>query len=337
MGINKTAFSKEKIPRKAVVEVKKDNCQLKHRETLIEKLPKNKRFSLEDAFILLNLRAKMQKKVLKKLFEGPITRRTAVQEFSGYADQLHNAVRAINRKFREYFENDAVLRIPIWNFKTEDKGYFRRFWVLMLNPKIFNVLEKVVLLPGVDITAEDLLGPKKSKVFFYVHANPFCSGEEIRKRFGNAAIIRLRTDCKPRNLHPAVELWLPSPILRTETEPALYWANKKFTNGYSVSNPSTKPFKKKRKLKELFSDSDVELLCKLAKLKIATIKMLTDDKFLEDNIQDQFRHINRRCKELGLPPAVVELIVVDIKKLRKPREFKIDDGFMKDFASELST
>lgn len=280
---------------------------------------KRKILSFVDSLKFLNGNAMEQKRLLERLFAGPFTARSS-RDFLQYGKQIHDTAAKINSRFRDKFQADAILMIRLWP-RSDRAIDVSNFWILILNPEIFNVAKKVQLRPGIDVKIADAMTLSKRRLLSYVAKHPFCSKEQIESHFPKNSIIRLRTDFKQNNLHPAIELEFPTPVLRTKTKPYLYWINPAFANTYSweIAQPENHT-----ELQEIFSENDVKLLQRLAKCRIATLDFLGEGK----NVYWQIEKINNRCEELKLPIAIKEKNPLGRKKrFGMNQEFRQKFGF----------
>ncbi len=286
---------------------------------LVETIDRTKeRLGLNDTLGRLDSKAEGQMRLIVRLFEGQLAVGEA-QHFFGYNAQHRDLIDRINERFGKIHPEEeygkAVLKLPLWKELEKTQG----FWVLRLNPKIFDVPEKVRLEAGKDVRFADILRPKFRKLWHYVAANPFSNRGEIAGNFGDNIIHQFLSRCSSRHLHPMIDLEIPRPILSTSTEPTLYSANPEFAEKYKLKIPKT--LRRKRNFVELFSREDRYLIEKLAAYEKATLEDIAGDRETE-NIRRQIIKINKRCKELGLPQAILKC-----GKRRTANTYKVNEKF----------
>ncbi len=265
----------------------------------IEKIRReSKRITLQETLDKLDPKAVDQKRLLERLFEKHLTSGEAIAFFTRLG-QDRDVMGRINKRFRILgYEEDAVLKIPFYANIRKPTDW----WVIALNPKIFDVPEKIKLEPGVDVKFPDIAPPRFRKIWHYVAERRFCNIEELKEEFGRENVIRFRSQCNKKYIHPMLALTLPTPLLRTNGEPAVYWANKRFARTYGIKIPEVI---RRMELDELFSENDTKLLCKIAEYLAVTLADLAEGRD-STNVQHQITKINKRCRELGLPEAITQ-------------------------------
>lgn len=310
MNLRSTVTDRNGYPRSAVAPP-----VIATKSTLSEGLAA--KMSAPDALQLLSKTATAQRRLVLRLFERPITSRTALS-FFGYPSAHASVFYDTNRSFAAAGVQDAILRIPLWQ-RSKDVETTLGFWILALNPRTFDVPERVVLVPGEDVRYLDVMQPRFAKIWNYLRVNQFLSTSELESMFGANTVVRFRTDCNQRHVHPMVDLALPDPILKTDTMPELYRTNPAFEALYCGKAPA--PVSRPRPLRELLDPSDISLLLKLAGYAIVTLSVLAPDK-CTSNTYRKLMKLNKRCKELGLPKAVLEL-----KPKGSEKRFKVNPKF----------
>lgn len=298
-----TVFArKERVEATGSCERQDYRSRRRERDGLIEGAYRGGKLSLADTIKLLDPKATEQRRLFIRLFEGPLTPRTARGVFN--EDSFSSLIGRINRRFQNHFGKDAILKISPWRIPPGDRAFVRGFWILMPNLEIFDVPPKAILQPGRDVRIADLLWVLERRILFYVAEHPLCSQEELRKHFSKSAVIRFRTNRKQSNLHPDVELPFPPPLLKTKTEPHLYWVNPELVS-YSFSTPASK---ETRGVEELFGSKDREFLYGLARYEAAVLAALRQEGEQGTyNIWYRSVRINERCRELNWPEAIVRI------------------------------
>lgn len=285
---------------------------------------------LEENAILLSERRSLQK-ALDILPSSAIIKRRLLASLFQHAYTIHEirklmtnsnrwkCIQNINHIFREHLGQDAIIRTSLW--KRRNRG--GDFWVFSLNPEIFDVPERINLEPKKDVQISDLLSTRFKVILLYVRDHPFCSFKELCKIFKTRDVKEFRSYVKPENLHPAIDLQLPIPILRSATFPRIYWVNPKFAEVYQFSLPGIDIYS--RPIDQIFKQRDLELLRAFAKYPSTTAVFVLEGRN-RLRVHEEIHSINRRCEELGLPKAIIL-----IKSSKKSREFKMSDAFKKKF------
>ncbi|MDO8553515.1 MAG: hypothetical protein Q7S22_01805 [Candidatus Micrarchaeota archaeon] len=264
--------------------------------------PINKKLGMKEALEAIPLQMDRKRKTIVELFRCPITKRTSIRAFKN--DQsASDAILKLNQMFREKYGQDAVIKEYIFGKRCG-------FWILTLNPKLFDITPELSseykLKPGIDIALDDILPPSHLKLVKTIARNHLCSKNEIRQNGISSSILSNALVRKGVNerfclVKNRLSIELNEIIRRTKREPNLYYLDEKFVRAFDIKLGRSEPL-----IAQCFSEIErkiIVLLCSHDQLRVYQIN--EELGILPQNFSIIVNRINSKCHEFGWPDAMI--------------------------------
>ncbi len=260
--------------------------------------PVRQKLGLHDALAILDKQATKQRTTMTELFKGPVTLRTMARAFTSENDAA-GVMHTINQRFRPAYGKDAILR----EYLSEGKGH-NNFWVIRLNPEIFDVPSTYKLVVGTDIRLSDVLTPARKGAVLAIAAHNFCTRSQIRAMENARVVLHVLIDSRfPKYIEAIqtkVDKKIPYPICRTASMPLLYYVDKTFARAFGIRLSRVRPT-----YEEAFLEEDKQILDELRAAGELNTRQLVAILGIDRNrITGRIRRIKSRCKELGFPQPI---------------------------------
>lgn len=269
-----------------------------------------------------------KKQFLLRLFDSPMTLREALEIYPSLV-AITRYVSSINQISRNRFGQNAIIRESLAG-KESSTG----FWIMKLNPKIFDVDYS-----GWDVKQhvrlQDVVPARAVKVIRKL-AELGCATEEELKAAGISRLDRQRylttRDDRTGINTGSVTKGFPPTILRTRTKPYLYYLNPEFAKLFGIE------ITRRRDLDKMFLGGDAILIRYLSKNGKSSVGPLAARFDVSHNtIGDKRNRINERCRDLGLPEAIVTEGSRNPKQWFLTKEFSEEFGLGRGISGDLET
>ncbi len=256
------------------------------------------------------------KRLLVRLFDSPMTLREASGFFEGQT-KIKDCLRQINKWAREEFGENVTITESLGG-KKNSTG----FWILKLNQNVADVdystydVKKHVKIQDILTTECRILVAEIAR-----------RGWITEKELNALGFERLNYLNKQ-----AIQKGFPPPLMKTRTLPKITLVNPEFAKMFGIV------IAKRVGLDEMFSDFDLRVINYIINHGESRSTELTREfKTSEQQLIIAKKRINERCKELGIPDAIVRKGTYNFSVLDLAPEFMKVFNIRKNTHEQLSS
>ncbi|MDO8554662.1 MAG: hypothetical protein Q7S22_07685 [Candidatus Micrarchaeota archaeon] len=282
--------------------------------------PVRAKLTLADAISRLGPRAFRQKALSERLLqERPLTRFNASEFFLSECES-DTLQYKINQWARREYCCDAIIKRSLDG--SSSQGY-RGFWVMDLNPQLFEVPKRAKLEPGKDFSLEDVFGTRELVFIRYLAKNPCSSISKIREVFRTSGKFDMISYLNQQ----AKIFHVQGLIRRTPAKPFLYWLDSKIAVKFGLS-----PVDRNLRLEELFNLRELSVVLQVLKFGKIPVSELCSALGIDAKVLwDSRGKMEKICKVLKIPkPFVAEGDGIMLR-------YSINPNFAKYFAIKMET
>ncbi len=245
--------------------------------------------------ILAQLRGTRHRAVFSRLMKEPLTARYNCGFFDATKNDHVDVIYQINRLLKSQINGRAVLLTTV-------SGKLRpfRFWVMILNPEIFDSVPGLKnLVPTKHITLADITCSAQRLIINHLAKNPHQKLAQVQEALGSSLTStnvacqmgkgKLNLDMKRQGF--------PPPLLHTRTDPkGHYHVNPEFASLFNIHINDTPG-----SLSDLFDSKAQKLVNCLSNLREATAGQISEAIGLSSHdVNRSIRRLIARCAEIGL-------------------------------------